>query len=227
MTQIAPMRWALPVDAFDLVSGDTDLTADAGKTSASRQTFVSGKAARTAPAAICAAQILRLANAGPEAALSLEGAKLTVRDGGEVRAARSRPTARHVLDRARAPSIRRPRRSTPTARASPMRSTASPRRWPRSRSTCELGTVKVLQIVAAHDVGAPSIPTLVEGQIDGGIAQGLGLALMEEFLPAATENLHDYLIPTIGDVPPVECDPDRGCASRSAPSAPRASASRR
>ena len=44
-------------------------------------------------------------------------------------------------------------------------------------------------------------PTLVEGQIHGGIAQGLGLALMEEYLPGRTENLHDYLIPTVGDVP--------------------------
>jgi CO/xanthine dehydrogenase Mo-binding subunit len=41
----------------------------------------------------------------------------------------------------------------------------------------------------------------VLGQIHGGIAQGLGLALMEEFIPGRTENLHDYLIPTVGDVP--------------------------
>ena len=47
----------------------------------------------------------------------------------------------------------------------------------------ELGTVKVLRIVAAHDVGRAINPTLVEGQIHGGIAQGLGLALMEEYHP--------------------------------------------
>ena len=41
----------------------------------------------------------------------------------------------------------------------------------------------------------------VEGQIEGGVAQGIGLALMEHFRPGQTENLHDYLIPTIGDVP--------------------------
>jgi CO/xanthine dehydrogenase Mo-binding subunit len=69
----------------------------------------------------------------------------------------------------------------------------------------ELGTVKVLRIVAAHDVGKAINPTLVEGQIEGGIAQGLGLALMEEYLPGRTENLHDYLIPTIGDVPEIDC----------------------
>jgi CO/xanthine dehydrogenase Mo-binding subunit len=63
----------------------------------------------------------------------------------------------------------------------------------------------VLAIEAAHDVGRAVNPTLVEGQIHGGIAQGLGLALMEEYLPGRTDNLHDYLIPTVGDVPEVEC----------------------
>ncbi len=57
---------------------------------------------------------------------------------------------------------------------------------------------------AAHDVGRAINPTLIEGQIEGGVAQGLGLALMEEFVPGRGENLHDYLIPTVGDMPPVE-----------------------
>ena len=68
----------------------------------------------------------------------------------------------------------------------------------------ELGRVRVLKITAAHDVGRAVNPTLVEGQIEGGVAQGLGLALMEEFHPGRTENLHDYLIPTAGDMPPVQ-----------------------
>ena len=81
----------------------------------------------------------------------------------------------------------------------------SPPRSPIVEVDIELGTVKVLRMVAAHDVGKAINPTLVEGQIEGGIAQGLGLALMEEYLPGRTENLHDYLIPTIGDVPEIEC----------------------
>src|SRR6202030_4802203 len=68
----------------------------------------------------------------------------------------------------------------------------------------ELGTVRVLKIVAAHDVGRAINPTLIEGQIEGGVAQGLGMALMEEFFPGKGENLHDYLIPSAGDIPPVE-----------------------
>ena len=67
-----------------------------------------------------------------------------------------------------------------------------------------LGLARPLRFVAAHDVGRAINPLLVEGQVEGGIAQGLGMALMEEYLPGRTENLHDYLIPTIGDVPPVE-----------------------
>ncbi len=69
---------------------------------------------------------------------------------------------------------------------------------------CQLGTVKVRRIVAAHDVDKAINPTLIEGQIHGGIAQGLGMALMEEYIPGRTENLHDYLIPTIGDIPEID-----------------------
>ena len=67
----------------------------------------------------------------------------------------------------------------------------------------QTGQTRALRFVAAHDVGRAINPGLVEGQIQGGIAMGIGMALMEEYLPGRTENLHDYLIPTIGDVPPI------------------------
>ena len=67
----------------------------------------------------------------------------------------------------------------------------------------DLGTVRLLRLTAAHDVGRAVNPGLVEGQVEGGVAQGIGLALMEEYLPGRSENLHDYLIPSIGDVPEV------------------------
>ena len=41
----------------------------------------------------------------------------------------------------------------------------------------ELGTIRVLKVTAAHDVGRAINPTLIEGQIEGGVAQGLGMAL--------------------------------------------------
>ena len=67
-----------------------------------------------------------------------------------------------------------------------------------------LGTVRLLKFTAAHDVGKAINPLLAVGQIEGGIAQGIGMALMEEYIPGRTENLHDYLIPTIGDIPSIE-----------------------
>ena len=75
-----PEKLKLPLQAFRLVVGDTDLTADAGKTSASRQTLVSGNAARLASEDL-RRKILALANAGPRATLALDGARLTISDG--------------------------------------------------------------------------------------------------------------------------------------------------
>ena len=68
----------------------------------------------------------------------------------------------------------------------------------------QLGKVKVIRITAAHDLGRVINPLLAAGQIEGGIAQGLGMALMEEYIPGRTENLHDYLIPSAGDMPVVD-----------------------
>ena len=100
MTQIAADALGVPVDAFDLVTGDTDLTADAGKTSASRQTFVSGKAARTAPAGICASRSCASPMPARTPRCRSATARLIVRDGGEARAidlARLPVDAWHVL----------------------------------------------------------------------------------------------------------------------------------
>jgi CO/xanthine dehydrogenase Mo-binding subunit len=74
----------------------------------------------------------------------------------------------------------------------------------------ELGLVKVVEIATAQDVGKAMNPQAVEGQIHGGIAQGLGLAVMEEIqvTDGAVRNpsFTDYLIPTILDMPPVKLD---------------------
>jgi CO/xanthine dehydrogenase Mo-binding subunit len=74
----------------------------------------------------------------------------------------------------------------------------------------ELGLVKVVEIATAQDVGRAINPQAVEGQIEGGIAQGLGLALMEEIQVAGGKvrnpSFTDYLIPTVLDMPPVKMD---------------------
>jgi xanthine dehydrogenase D subunit len=71
----------------------------------------------------------------------------------------------------------------------------------------DLGLVRVIQIAAAQDVGRALNPQSVVGQIEGGTAQGLGLALMEEIqLKDGTirnASFTDYLLPTILDMPRV------------------------
>jgi xanthine dehydrogenase D subunit len=71
----------------------------------------------------------------------------------------------------------------------------------------ELGLVRVVQIATVQDVGKALNPQAVEGQIEGGTAQGLGLALMEEIQVSGSRlrnpSFTDYLIPTILDMPPV------------------------
>jgi CO/xanthine dehydrogenase Mo-binding subunit len=74
----------------------------------------------------------------------------------------------------------------------------------------ELGLVRVVEIATAQDVGKAVNPQAVEGQIEGGIAQGLGLALMEEIVVVdgrvRNASFTDYLIPTVLDMPPVRLD---------------------
>ena len=212
MVQICADALGLPASQFEFVMGDTDLTADAGKTSASRQTFVSGKAAQLAGEEL-RAQIIRLAEASENASLRLEqtddsaGGKLIVEDdigsheivlsdilplkGGDVLTGEGTfdpPTT--TLDE--------------NGQGNPYATYGFGAHITEVEVDTLLGTTKVLRLAAAHDVGKTINPTQVEGQIHGGIAQGLGMALMEEYVQTVSENLHDYLMPTVGDMPEIE-----------------------
>ena len=74
----------------------------------------------------------------------------------------------------------------------------------------ELGLSRVAWIGAAQDVGRAINPQAVHGQIEGGIAQGIGLALMEEIQTRdgliTNASFTDYLIPTTLDMPPVDAE---------------------
>jgi aldehyde oxidoreductase len=212
--QICADALGLPTAAFEQVIGDTGLTFDAGKTSASRQTLVSGNAARLAGEDL-RRKILALANVGPDAKLTLSGARLTLTDGD---ARRGIDLGSLEADAAGIVLSGEGYYDPPTTpldasgQGAPYAAYGFAAQIAEVEVDMRLGTVKVREIVAAHDVGRAINPTLVEGQIHGGIAQGLGLALMEEFIPGRTENLHDYLIPTVGDMPKITVklieDPD-------------------
>ncbi|WP_309663336.1 molybdopterin cofactor-binding domain-containing protein [Tabrizicola sp.] len=206
IAQIAADALGLPITAFRLIGPDTALTPDAGKTSASRQTFVTGRATVAAGQAL-RKSILRLANAGQGASLLLDGRLLIVRDGATRRqidlAAQPLNVHGYVLS---AEESYDPPTSALDAdgQGRPYALYGYGAQMVELEVDVRLGRVRLLKITAAHDVGRAINPTLAEGQIEGGIAQGIGLALMEEYIASRTENLHDYLIPTFGDVPHIE-----------------------
>jgi aldehyde oxidoreductase len=209
MPQIVADALGVPVSQVEQIHGDTDLTEDAGKSSASRQTFVSGNAAKFAGEDL-KRKLLDMAGlhsaAVGDVSLELQGTMVTL----------THQETRVSLDLNTLPADARGHVALgsgyfnpPTipldanGQGVPYATYGFAAQIAEVEVDVELGTVKVLQIHAAHDVGRAINPTLTEGQIEGGIAQGLGLALMEEYIAGKTDNLHDYLIPTVGDIPPI------------------------
>ncbi|WP_353328461.1 molybdopterin-dependent oxidoreductase [Phaeobacter sp. NW0010-22] len=206
ISQIYATALGIPVHQLKIVGPDTDVTPDAGKTSASRQTYVSGSAARLSGNAM-RTQILAQVNAGADATLDISAGQIKITD---------QDTA-HTIDLATLSAddegyvlLSQETYDPPTkpldenGQGIPYAQFGYAAHLVVVEIDTKLGTVKPLKFVAAHDVGKAINPMLVEGQVQGGIAQGLGMTLMEEYIPGRTENLHDYLIPTMGDMPPVE-----------------------
>lgn len=207
IAQIFAESLGVPIDSVALVGADSAITPDAGKTSASRQTFVSGNAARLTALALrdsisrltnCVelhtirshANTLRVNEGEPDqAVIDLAGLPLSG-NGYVISAEESYDPPTQPLDE--------------NGQGEPYALYGYAAQMVVLDVDTLLGTVKLERLTAAHDVGRAINPLLVEGQIHGGVAQGIGLALMEEFIPGRTENLHDYLIPTIGDVPPID-----------------------
>ncbi|QDL91673.1 2Fe-2S iron-sulfur cluster binding domain-containing protein [Paroceanicella profunda] len=201
ISQIFATALGVPVERIERVSADTDLTPDAGKTSASRQTFITGNAARLCGEAL-RAQILRLGNVSGAAVIDIAPGAIRLTDGGAERVV---PLSGEGYALEATESYDPPTKPMDAnGQGDPYAVFGTTAQMAELEVDTALGTVNLLKITAAHDVGRAINPLLVEGQVEGGVAQGIGLALMEEFLPGRTENLHDYLMPTIGDVPPVD-----------------------
>lgn len=206
MVQICADALCVEPSAIALVSGDTDRTLDAGKSSASRQAFVSGNAVMLAAKDLKKA-LCRHAGVPDDAGVAFDEQGVSV----------TRCGRRAPVDLAGLPCDSEGMVVSgvgtfdpPTTdldeqgQGSPYATYAFGAQMALVEVDMLLCSVKVMKVWAAHDVGRALNPTQVEGQIQGGIAQGVGLALMEEYLPGRTDNLHDYLIPTFGDMPDVE-----------------------
>jgi len=193
LTQIA--RTELGVERVVLLPADTSV-GSAGSSSASRQTYVTGGAVRAACQAVREQLDRRADPRSPRPDASRPGLAGLLGEPAEATVTwRHRPT--HPLDP-----------DTGQGQAHVQYAFAAHRAVVDVDT--ELGLVKVVEIATAQDVGKAINPQAVEGQIHGGIAQGLGLAVMEEIQISdgvvRNPSFTDYLIPTILDMPPVRLD---------------------
>lgn len=205
MTQILADALVVSVNSIVRVGADTSITPDAGKTSASRQTFVSGTATYLAGTAL-RKKLLELADADDDASLELADGVLTTFSKGKRSEVQLSTMA---LDERGFVVSAMEKYDPPTTgldehgQGEPYAVYGFGAQLVELSVDTDTGKVALHRIVAAYDVGKAVNPMLIEGQIEGGIAQGIGLGLMEEYVPGGNDNLHDYLIPTIGDVPEI------------------------
>ncbi|MFC0110598.1 xanthine dehydrogenase subunit D [Kibdelosporangium aridum] len=186
-------RSELGVQRVILHPTDTDV-GDAGSSSASRQTYITGGAVRNACRAV-RAKLQEMAGTSEELASDEMAAALGSAAIEETREYHHRKT--YPLD---------PQTGQGNAH---VQYGFSAHRAVVDVDT-ELGLVKVVQLDCAQDVGKAINPDAVVGQIHGGSAQGLGLAVMEEIQVTdgkiRNPSFTDYLIPTILDMPPMNVD---------------------
>jgi xanthine dehydrogenase D subunit len=201
-------RTELGVDRVNVLTADTQV-GNAGSSSASRQTWLTGGAVKAACEAVRERVLLLAAER-----LGRSTEPLVLRDG-RIATASGEPLLDlvEVLGDKPVEETReyRPRPTVPLDPETGQGDVHMAFGFAAHRAVVdvdvELGLVKVVEIATAQDVGRAMNPVAVEGQIDGGIAQGLGLALMEEIQVAdglvRNPSFTDYLIPTVLDMPPV------------------------
>lgn len=213
LAQIAAETIGVCLEDVVVVSADTGVTPDAGASSASRQTYISGNAVRLAaesarePMLSKAAEILnrpiqtltlkqgRIWNGDQPTELTVKELITKCRGDGNL-------TLGHGYFNPAATKL-----DPETGQGIPYATYAFATQVAEVIVDTETGMVEVTKIVAAHDVGKAINPQSVEGQIEGGCAMGLGYALTEEVVIKDGEiknpALSTYLVPTSMDVPEV------------------------
>ncbi|KYH33187.1 xanthine dehydrogenase family protein molybdopterin-binding subunit [Neomoorella mulderi] len=216
LAQIAAEELGVPYEWVTVITADTDTTPDAGTTAATRQTYASGNAVQMA----CreAREVLFEYTRTILGVNTIAG--LVAREG--IIYVKGYPkkqiTYPEAAARARLAGCRLVGQGTfvthttavdrETGQGAPY--------WPYAFGTqiaevevdTETGQVRVLRFIAAHDVGRAVNRKGVEGQIEGGIAQGLGMALLEKVHlqhgRIVNNSFSTYLIPTTLDMPEVQ-----------------------
>ena len=217
--QIAAQELGISADAVHVVSADTDVTPMDTGAIASRTTFVTGNAVRLAAAQAksilfdVAAEMLQVEVTELEAV----DHQIQVRTFPGKRVALADVAMRAQITTGR-PPLGSASFNPPTVAMDPDTGQGKPyatyvyaTQVADVEVDDETGEVDVLKIYAAHDSGTAINPALIEGQVEGGIAMGVGMALTEEILFDAdghqiNPNLTNYLIPTSLDMPQIEID---------------------
>ncbi len=210
LIQIAAETLGVGYDKIHLVRADTGLTTDAGATSASRQTYISGRAVYEAATQVKqkllkkAAEIFDI----PVSLVACENgyffpqyrefqrvsfetvAKYAVEELGVIRGEGTFNPETTSLD-------------PETGQGIPYTTYAFASQVSLVEVDRITGQVSVLRAASAHDVGKAVNPTNVEGQIFSGVAMGIGMGLFEQYFPNKTKSFDTYLIPTAMDVPEI------------------------
>lgn len=209
LTQLAGEILGLSPDRFKVVSADTRYTTNAGATSASRQTYISGNAVCQAASELADMLLTRAVDRLKVAKEGLELVDGTVRakdDHGKCLTFAQLAKSLHHLGLPLKWSGYFDPDTTPLdddGQGRPYGAFAFACQMAQVEVDVLTGEVEVLRVVAAHDVGKAISPANLAGQICGGVAMGMGYALLEEFEPGKTESLKDYHLVTATDMPEV------------------------
>ena len=210
LAQIAAETLGLAPEDIRMVVADTKCTTNAGATSASRQTYISGNAVKDAAEKLADVLLTEAVNKlkVPKTALRLDAGTICGTNDPDNKVDFEWLAQR--LHQKGLPLTWNGFFDPETVPLDPDTGQGVP--YATYAFACQLalvhvdtltGEVQVEKIVAAHDVGKAIHPENVIGQICGGAAMGMGFALMEAFVPGQTLSFKDYLIPTCGDMPQI------------------------
>ncbi len=209
LAQVTAEELGLPVERVHVLLSDTDLTPDGGPTTASRQTFMSGNAARhaaiTMRQALAAAAAERL-GVSPEV-IRFEDGRLH-HNGSAVEIGEVVTWMHEQGQEAKVRYVYDAPKTQPLGTGGDMHFAFSyATQAALVEVDLETGAVKVLKIIAANDVGRAINPRMLEGQVEGGIVMAMGNCLTEEYI---VENgvpwsvlFSRYKIPSIKHTPEV------------------------
>jgi xanthine dehydrogenase molybdenum-binding subunit len=212
LAMIVAEEIGVPLDSVHVVNSNTDVKPWDVGVHASRTTFVAGNAARLAAAQV-REQILETAAdvlEAPVAELRISDGVVEVAGDPERRMDFGRIMRRRLLREQGSVIMATAFYDPPTEMQKDyMGNVSAAYGFGAQVAEVEVdpgtGMVRLLNLWAAHDVGRAINPMSVEGQIEGGTAMGIGLALSEELVifdgQIAAPNLHDYGLPTAVDVP--------------------------